>query len=616
MLAFSPLMLLSGAFEFLYEMAFVVIFSLGFSLFEAFLVLPTHIGSKHILRAKSKQSKIRVFLEKLIDFMKYKLYGRLLEKIIKWKWIALSVPTGILILTIGLFDGGLIKTTFFPNIPFDTFNIDVAFKPGDGVAQTQKYIKKFEDAIWEVDKELIEEYNDSSFIRAIFRFSGSAFEGKENGSHAGTVMVFMRDMEGAPISSFEIAKRVRKKIGEVKAAEKFSVGGRNRFGSPVSISLLGKNLDELKHAKEFLEAELKTMPELINITDNDAAGMPEILLNLKPKAYFLGLNHAMISNQVRQGFFGGQAQRLQHGRDELRIWVRFPKSGRQSIGQLETMKIKTPKGEFPLIDLVDIEIKRGPVNIQRYNGSREVRIDADTEDPYAPIPPILEKIKKNIIPQIEANFSGVRIKYQGQQKDSEEAAGEIMLYFGTAFALIILIIMIQFKSATHGLIVVMMIPLAWLGSAWGHGIEGIPVSMLSAWGMVALAGVIVNDAIVFLDKYNLNLTEGQTVEQAVYNAGIARFRPIILTTFTTSVGLYPIIFETSFQAQFLKPMAISLAYGVLIGTAFILLFFPVIILVRTSIKVYFKWLWTGKKPTNESMETILKDKKRLSENEV
>ena len=173
--------------------------------------------------------------------------------------------------------------------------------------------------------------------------------------------------------------------------------------------------------------------------------------------------------------------------------------------------------------------------------------------------------------------------------------------------------MIQFKSATHGLIVVMMIPIAWLGSAWGHGIEGIPVSMLSAWGMVALAGVIVNDAIVFLDKYNLNLTEGQTVEQAVFNAGIARFRPIILTTFTTSVGLYPIILETSFQAQFLKPMAVSLAYGVLIGTTFILLFFPVLILVRTSIKVYFRWLWTGKKPSDESMETILKDRQRLIE---
>ncbi|MBN1253404.1 MAG: efflux RND transporter permease subunit [Bacteroidales bacterium] len=613
MIAFSPLLLLEGAFEFLYEMAFVVIFSIAFSLLEAFFVLPTHIGSPHILRAKSKQAKIRIFLEKGIDFLKFKIYGKILEKVIKWKWIALSVPTGIIILTIGLFDGGLIKTTFFPNIPFDSFNVEVAFKPGEGEAQTRKYLKQFEEAIWEVDKQLMKENNDSSYIKAVFRFTGTAFSGKENGSHAGTVMVFMRDMEKAPISSFDIANSVREKIGEVKGAEKFSIGGRNRFGSPVSISLLGKNLEELKQAKKMLEDQMKNMPELINITDNDAAGMPEILLNLKPKAYFLGLNHAFISNQVRQGFFGGQAQRIQNGRDELRIWVRFPKENRQTVGQLEKMKIKTPQGEYYLSELADFEIKRGPVNIQRYNGSREVRVDADTKDPYAAVPPILEHINSNIIPQIKTSFPGIRIKYQGQQKDSEEATSEIILYFGTAFAIILLIIMIQFKSATHGLIIIMLIPLAWLGAAWGHGIEGIPVSMLSAWGMVALAGVIVNDSIVMLDKYNLNLLEGQTVEKAIFNAGISRFRPIILTTFTTAVGLYPIIFEKSFQAQFLKPMAVSLAYGVLFGTAFILVFFPVLILVRTSIKVYIKWLWTGERPTNESMETILKDNKRLEE---
>ncbi|MEN8119498.1 MAG: efflux RND transporter permease subunit [Bacteroidota bacterium] len=613
MIAFTPLMLLTGNMEFFYEMAFVVIFSLGFSLFEAFLVLPSHIGTPHVLRAKTKQAKIRKFFDRIINYMKYKIYGKLLEKVIRWKWIALSVPTGIILLTVGLFQGQFIQATFFPNIPFDMFNIDVAFKPGDGEQRTMEYLKRFEKAVWEVDRELMEEHNDSSYIRTLFRFTGNAFNGNENGSHAGQIMIFMRNMENAPISSFDIADKVREKIGKVKEAEKFSVGGQNQFGTPVSVSLLGKNMQELKLAKQFLADSLKTYNELINVTDNDATGMPEILLKLKPKAYFLGLNHAIISNQIRQGFYGGQAQRLQHGRDELRIWVRFPKDGRQTIGQLEKMKIKTPKGEFPLTDLTEFEIERGPVNIQRYNGSREVRINADLSDPYAPVPPIIERINEELIPQLKVQFPGIRVKYQGQSKESDEAASEMLLYFGAAFFIIILLIMIHFKSATHGLIIVMMIPLAWLGATWGHGLEGIPVSMLSALGMIALSGVIVNDAIVFLDKYNLNLLKGQTVEKAVYNAGLSRFRPIVLTTITTSLGLYPIILEKSFQAQFLKPMAISLAYGVLIGTAFILMFFPVLILVRTSIKQGLKKLWTGVKPTKEDVEPVIINSKRVVE---
>ncbi len=613
MIAFTPLMMLSGNMEFFYEMAFVVIFSLLFSIFEAFLVLPSHIGTPHILRAKSKQARIRKFFDRMINYLKFNIYGKLLEKVIRWKWIALSVPIGILLITIGLFKGEFIQATFFPNIPFDMFNIDVAFKPGDGEKQTMEYLKRFEKAVWDVDKELMAEYNDSSYIRSLFRFTGNSFNGNENGSHAGTVMIFMRNMESAKISSFDIADKVREKIGDVKEAEKFSVGGQNQFGTPVSISLLGKNMEELKLAKKFLADSLKTYAELINVTDNDAVGMPEILLNLKPKAYFLGLNHATISNQIRQGFFGGQAQRLQHGRDELRIWVRFPKGGRQTVGQLEKMKIKTQKGEYPLTDLTEFEIKRGPVNIQRYNGSREVRINADLSDPYAPVPPILERINKELIPLMNAQFPGVKTKYQGQAKQGDETANEMMLYFGVAFFIIILLIMIHFKSASQGLIIIMMIPLAWLGATWGHGIEDLPVSMLSALGMIALSGVIVNDAIVFLDKYNLNLLAGQTVEEAVYNAGIARFRPIILTTITTSLGLYPIILETSFQAQFLKPMAVSLAYGVFIGTGFILMFFPVLILVRTSMKQGLKQLWTGIKPTKEEVEPAIINRKRVVE---
>ncbi|VAX28404.1 Acriflavin resistance protein, partial [hydrothermal vent metagenome] len=253
-----------------------------------------------------------------------------------------------------------------------------------------------------------------------------------------------------------------------------------------------------------------------------------------------------------------------------------------------------------------------PVNIQRFNGSRDARIDADLLNPYAPVPPILEYIRNEIIPEIKALHPGVRVVYRGQAQDSAESMSQIVSLFSIAFALIILILIIHFKSISHMIIIVMMIPLSFLGAAWGHGIHGIPISILSAWGMVALSGVIINDAVVFLAKYNQLLLEGVKVEDAAFKAGISRFRAIMLTTLTTTLGLFPIILETSFQAQFLIPMAISLAYGVLIGTGFILAFFPVLLLTLNDIKVWLYKFWNGKEIAPEDIEpAIIADRVKI-----
>jgi len=594
--AFSPLLFLQGRMEMMFEMAFVVIFSLFFSLFEAFFVLPAHLSSNVILRPKEKQGwgrHLREVLDKFVNFMRFRLYAKVLRFSMRWKWIIVTLPVAVLIITVGLLGGGFIKSTFFPAIPFDFFNIDVAFKPGEGEGKTTAYLQRFEDAVWEMNEEIMSEFNDSvSFVDYTYLNVGNAFEGQETGAHSGNIFVQLRDMEGSPISSYEIAQRIQDKIGKVPEAEKFTVGGQNRWGKPVSISLLGKNLEELDLAKDILLQDLKNFESLKDVTNTNALGKREVRLKLKPRAYFLGLNRDEISRQIRQGFFGGQAQRLQAGKDEVRVWVRYPKEDRISIGQLESMKIKTMAGEYPLNELATYTIERGPVNISRYNGYREIRIDADLVDPYEAVPPILEKVKKDIEPKIKALYPGVSFAYQGQQKTSDEATSELMKYFTIAFAVIILIIMIHFKSLTQGTIILMMIPLGWIGAILGHGVEGIPVSMLSAWGMVALSGVIINDAVVFLSKYNTLIREGKKVQDAVYEAGLSRFRPIVLTSLTTVAGLYPIILETSFQAQFLIPMAVSLAYGVMIGTGFLLLFFPVLVLVLNDVKVWSAYLWS------------------------
>ncbi len=609
-IAFLPLMFItSGRMQMMYEMAFVVVFSLGFSLLEAFFVLPAHLGSKHILRSNNRTvfaKTIRANLEKFLVLMRDKLYGRSLRFILRYKYIFAVVPIALFFITVGLLQGGIIKSTFFPSIPFDQFTVDLAFKPGSGERNTIEKLNKIDDAIWAVNEDLKREFNDTAnFIDFTFVNLGNAFNGEESGSHAGNIFVLLRDLEGAGISSYEIVDRVREKTGKIPEAEKLTMAGRNTFGTPVSISLLGKDLEELNKAKIELMEGMKNIAAINNITENNAVGKQEVRLKLKSKAYFLGLNEMTLTNQIRQGFFGGQAQRLQQGKDELRVWVRYPKTDRLNIGQLDNMRIRTAMGEFPLSELAEYTVERGPVSIKRFNGSREVRVNADMVDPLEPVPPVLEEIRTKILPPILSKYRGVRVEYQGQQRSSEETQSDLVSNFGIAFMIIIVIIMIHFKSASQGLIIIMMIPLAWLGVAWGHGIESLPLSMLSAWGMVALSGVIINDAVVFLSKYNSLLLEGFKVREAVFNAGIARFRAIVLTTLTTTVGLYPIILEKSFQAQFLKPMAVSLAYGVFIGTAFILVLFPVLILVLNDFKRFVLWIYDGRVRKPEEVEKTL-----------
>ena len=592
---FSALFFIRGRMEFMYDMAFVVVFSLAFSLFEAFFVLPAHLGSSWVLRRNVRQNtgkKIRDILEKFLGFMRVNIYGTTLKFMIKWKYVAIFSPIFLIMITAGLFKGDLIKATFFPAIPFDQFTVDLAFKPGSGEAKTLDYLKRIDDAIWEVNTEFMEKFDDSiEFVSYTFLSTGSAFSGQERGSHAGNIFVMLRDLEGSGTSSFEIVDSVLAKVGELPEVDKLTIQGRATFGTPISVSLLGKNETSLNAAKEDLIQSLKQIEDINNIADVNPAGMREVRLKLKPLAYFLGFSQLTLTAQVRQGFFGDQAQRLQHGKDELRVWVRYPKTDRINLGQLEAMRIKTVTGEYPLSELAAYTIERGPVSIKHYNGSREIRVDANVVSYDTPIIPIQEKIESEIVPELLSKYPDIEVAYLGQKKDSDETMNQIKKFFLPAFLLMFLIIILHFKSFFQGMIIVSMIPLAWLGAIWGHGVEGVPVSLLSIWGMLALSGVIINDAVVFLSKYNSLLLEGVKVKDAVYQTGMARFRAIVLTTITTSVGLYPIIFEKSFNAQFLKPMAVSLAYGVFVGTAFILVFFPLVILFLNDMKRYSKYVY-------------------------
>ena len=606
-IAFSPLLFLRGTnMEMMLHLAVVVIASLFFSLLEAFFILPAHLSNPHVLSRRSLENKVRglrKYFEGFIIWLRDRIYRYMLEWLIHWRHVVVAIPIALILITIGLYLGGFIRSTYFPTVDFDSFEVNVAFTPGDGEKQTVEMLRRFEKAIWEVNDDLKRKLGKKEdIIERVQTSLGDAFDHQESGAHAGNIRVYPRDLQYLPIAGFDIANMVREKIGPVPEASKYTVGGRNRWGSPVSVGLMSKNLEELEQAKDYLMQRLGTMPQLKDITENVALGKQEVRLSLKPKAYFLGLDEQSIARQVRQGFYGGQAQRLQEGRDELRVWIRYPKDNRLTIGQMEKMKIKTPAGDFPLIELADYHMERGPVAINRYNGNREVRVEAETVDPYASIPEMIDEIDQTIMPELMSRYSGIRYIYHGQRRFSQEAIVKIYKYFGVAFLFILLMLVLHFRSVNQTLLIITMIPLAMLGVFWGHGIHGKPLSLMSLWGMVALTGVVINDAIVFLSKYDSLLVEGRKVKEAVMEAGMVRLRPIILTSMTTVVGLFPIILQKSVQAQFVIPMAIALAYGVAIGTVFILIFFPVLIMLLNDVRVYFRKLWTGVKPEREEVE--------------
>jgi multidrug efflux pump subunit AcrB len=607
-IAFSVLLFIEGM-ERMAEMALVVILALSFSLIEAFLILPAHLSSRSVLK-ESNVGRFRKAINKFVAYMRDDVYRSLLDLTIKYYRIAVFFPLIFVVFVVYLLKIGLIHTTFFPSIPFDDFTVEIAYKPGEPIEKTEEFLSYAEAQIKIVQQELNEKYG-WDLISYVSKNVGTTRNLGESGTHCGSITVSL-DVEKAEISSFEVAKLVRDKIGIVKGSEKYMVGGINRWGKPVSISLAGEDYNELKKASRYLREQMAKMSELKDIQDNSSSGKREIIMELKPKAYMLGLTQNEIARQVRQGFFGEEAQRLIVGRDEARVWIRYPESDRESIGQYENMRIKTKQGQqIPLAELVDYKIERGDVAIHHYDGIKEVEITADQSDPFASTPEIIADIKSGPIQDMLKNYSGVNISFRGQSRNANKSMTSMQILLGMAIFMIALVLTLNFNSFYQARIILTILPIGLISAILGHGLEGHPVSVLSAWGMIALLGIVINDAVVFVQKYNFSLLEGMTVKEAAIDAGLSRFRPIILTSITTIAGLYPLIKEPSFQAQFLIPMAISVAYGVLFGTYFILVFLPSLILFFNDLKRWRLNFWHDKKFTPEEVEPVMEYQKRI-----
>lgn len=607
--AFLPFFFLDGFLgRFIWHMAVVVVAALAFSLIEAFLILPAHLAHSKGLHPHHQDSKLRKFMEKIIGFIRDRLYAPSLKFAMVHKWVTVTMPVFLVMITIGLFGGGFIGFTFFPFIDGDTLPVNVSLVAGRQEQDVNKLLQRIEGVVWSVNEEMRQERADGKdVVLGIKRDIGSNDFG-DSGSHTGKLTLQLLDGEERNMDSYIIANRIRQAVGPVPEAQNISFGRASLFGKPVSVSLLGSNLNELNKARDLLVQELNNFATLRDVTDTNKEGRREIDITLKPNAYAMGLTLRDVAGQVRQGFFGQEVQRIQRGKDEIRVWVRYRAEDRSSLGFLDQMRIRTPDGaEYPFGELAEYTIARGLTSIDHLNKKRQVTVEADLANASLDLPPILAEIREEVVPRVLSQVQGVQVSYEGQSRDQAKTNASFQRTFPLAILGMFILLILVFRSYAQAALIFSLIPFGIIGAFWGHGIEGIQVNTLSIYGIIALTGIFVNDSIVLVDQINRNLKAGQNLFDAVFNGGLARLRPIMLTTVTTAVGLAPIIVETSRQAQFLIPMAVSVAYGLVFGTFLILVVLPASFLVLNQLRRAWTRLYTGNIVTPESVEPAIKE---------
>ncbi len=610
-IAFSTFLFLDGSLgDFFREMSYVVIFSLVFSLVEGAFILPTHVAHSKALDRNSKKTKVQLAFESAMDYLRYKLYGPVLKFCLHNKFFTIAVLVSILLMTFGAVGGGVIKTTFFPVIERDNLNITLQMPAGTPKEITLDYLKRIQTAAYEANESLSDHYfnGEKDPIESVELTLGPS-------TYQGGLEVSLLDGEQRDsLSMRAIINTIREKAGSIPEAEVLSYGAASAFGKPVSLSIIGDDFAALDAAVNQIKDEMSSLEELEDVVDNNQEGLREINITLNEKAEYLGLRLQDVLAQVRQGFFGAEVQRLQRGRDEVRVWVRYAEADRKDVSQLRKMRIRFADGrEYQLDEIAKLERQRGVIGINHIDGKREVRIEADVSNDDVSVSDVTAIVKNEIVPSILSNYPGIEALYEGQNKEQEKTTKSMQTVLPIILGLMFFVIAITFGSISQTVVVFLLIPFGFIGVAWGHWLMGKPISLFSFLGVIALIGILVNDALVFVATYNQLLKKGMPQMDAIYESGVSRFRPIVLTSVTTFAGLAPLLFEKSLQAQFLIPMAIAVSFGLLAITVIILLLLPVLLVVSNRTKVYAGYLWNGEKPSYEQVERATRNEAELLE---
>ena len=593
MLFFAPLLILPIDFPGPRDIAIVVIIALAFSLIECMAILPSHLAN---MRPEKKHSHKKGLLagfeslrKKCSDGMTYfseNIYRPFLERCMAWRSLTLISFAMVFLIVISILLGGWMKHSFFPKVPID-FMVATAVLP-KGIASEE--VAKVLDQIEHASYRLRDQLNEESDVPVIGRIQ---VVGRTNSVY---VTLELLDVEGGDKSNTELKHLWEKEIGELRTVEDFSI--RYTFvslGKAIDIQLSASSVDTLAEVSAGLRAELARYPGVFNIGDSLENPRPEIALKLKPQAEMLNVSLSDLAQQVRRGFYGEEVQRIPRKYEDVRVMVRYPSDERASEAYLRDMRIRTPSGmEVPFETVAEIDYVPSYQEIKRIDRKRTVSVTAEVLPGYASANSIVRSISKTAGAKWEAIYPDLNISVAGEMKERSDFNKGMTILFVGAMLIIYGLIAIAFSSYWQPILVLAAIPFGITGAVIGHIIMGIDLSMLSYLGMVACAGVVVNDNLVLVDRVNALRATGLSLKEALLEGTKDRFRPIILTSLTTFIGLLPIMSETSMQAKFLVPMVVSLAFGVLAATVVTLLFTPILYLqlqgIIDRIKAMCSWL--------------------------
>ena len=593
--AFLPLIAIEGRMAgFFAPLGWVVIFALICSIIESQLILPAHLAHRKTdepTRGLSKawntfQGRIASSLENLATH----IYQPFVARVLEWRYVTSAIGLGILILAISLILSGRVVFGFFPAIEGDRIYAGLEMPEGIAAETTLAAAREIESAARRVDLALTEELGlTKPLLRNIFASVGRKVdrdgpgrpEGPGRSNIAEIVIEIAPIAERNNVSSELVVKRWREEVGSISDAVKLSFDAAMfSAGAPIEYQLQGKSVDRLREAAEDLKAQLSRYDGVYDIADSFRSGKQEIQLSLLPEARHLGLTLADLARQVRAAFYGTEAQRVQRDKDDVRVMVRFPELERKSIGNLEDMYIRTPDGnQVPFYSVAKFELSRGYSSINRLDARRTVTVQAEVDRAMVAPEEVTASIRADLIPAFVARFPDIDLSMGGEQEERFTAMAGLAI--GSAFSLVVIygLLAIPLRSYLQPLVVMGVIPFGAVGAIVGHFILNVQLMFFSALGIVALSGVVVNASLVLVDYANRQRREGVAVKEAILQAVVVRFRPILLTSVTTFVGLIPLMStNTPATAPFL-PMAVSLAWGVLFATFITLLLVPCLYLI-------------------------------------
>ncbi len=596
--AFLPLMFIAGLMgKFIAVMPQAVIAILVVSLVEALVILPAHLD--HALTSSSRKIRSRVVtdvwerrirrpIERTLDFVIRRFYSPSIQYVVRNRYFTFSIGLGVLIVSLGIVAGGYVPFVFFPKGESNWIIAEIGYPLGTPVQVTEQTVKHMEQKAFALNDRFKERLDTGKpLVTHSFALVGMIprrdWKPGERGSHVGEVWLeLITSEERRDLSVNEVLNAWRDAVGGLPGLDRIAFttleGGPG--GNPIEIQLAGRDFEQLRRAADELKTEIKTYPGTFDITDDFRPGKKEKQVRVKDGARSLGVTMGSLARQLRQAFHGDEALRIQRDRDDIKVMVRYAEQDRRRLSGLEEMRIRTAAGsEIPIEAVADITEGRAYSTIHRVDRKRIITVISNLDEAAGNASKIVASLNSRFLPALMKRYPGLTYDLEGQEKRTRESLGSLKTGYLLAMMGIYLLLASQFRSYIQPVIIMMAIPFGLIGAIMGHLVLGMQITIISIFGIVALSGIVVNDSLILIDFINRAVRSGTPLEPAVIESGHHRFRPVLLTSVTTIAGLFPLLLERSFQAQFLIPMAVSICYGLMAATVLTLLFVPALYLI-------------------------------------